>query len=161
MSWFSSKKPAGPKEPEPGKWVKDIRYNDYGMGMQGTTFLGTYHWEGPEPKDGVYPQNPAETPEGIAILKEIRNAAAAERERNIKYAAAEAARKLEEKKALRAKKLAECKTFVAKAEAEIAAEEAMAQRGGRRSTRRHRRFTAGPGLTVRRRRARKSKSRKA
>jgi hypothetical protein len=128
---------------------------DYGMGMQGKTFLGTYHWEGPEPKDGVYPQNPAETPEGIAILKEIRNAAAAERERNLAYAAAEAARMLEEKKAMRAKKLAECKTFVAKAEAEIAAEEAMAQRGGRRSTRR--RFTAGPGLTVRSR-ARKSKS---
>jgi DNA-directed RNA polymerase beta subunit len=76
---------------------------------------------------------PAETPEGIAILKEIRNAAAAERERSIAYAAAEAARMLEEKKALRAKKLAECKTFVAKAEAEIAAE---AQQGGRRSTRR-------------------------
>jgi len=144
MPWFSSKKPVGPKEPEPGKWVENVRYYDYGMGQQGATSLGTYHWEGPEPKDGVYPQNPAETPEGIATLKEIRNAAAADKKRINDYAAAEQTRMLEEKKALRAKKLAECKTFVAQAEAEIAAE---AQQGGRRSTRR--------------RRARKSKSRKA
>jgi len=163
------KKPA--PAPAVGKWVENVRYHDYGAGMQGETYLGTYHWEGPEPLNGIRPVNPAETPEGKARLEEIRTAAADEKKRNNAYAAAQQARWLEEKKAVRAKKLVECKAFVAQAEAEIASENPLTneqyrmaalqqQRGGRKGTRRRRRFTARPGLTVRRR-ARKSKSRKA
>ena len=85
------------------------------------------------------------TPEIAAENKARQNAQNAKVKTNRNaYAAAEQVRLLEEKKAARAKKLAECKAFVAQAEAEIAAE---TQQGGRRSTRR--------------RRARKSKSRKA
>lgn len=160
FSLFGFKKPA--PGPEVGKWVENVQYYDYGMGQQGETSLGTYHWKGPEPLNGKRPVNPAETPEGKARLEEIKAAAAAEKKRNNDYAAAQETRRLEEKKTARAKKLAECKAFVAQAEAEIAAENPLTndqhrmaalgsqlgQRGGRKGTRR-------------RRRAHKSKSRKA
>jgi hypothetical protein len=61
MGWFTSKKPA-----PVGEWVQDIEFTSSGMRE-----LGTYTWEGPEPPNGR-PQNPAETPEGIAALEEIR-----------------------------------------------------------------------------------------
>lgn len=76
MPWlFGSKKRTN--TPKVGEWVEDVREIDYGYGRTGKNYMGTYHWEGPEPATGR-PPNPAETPEGMARLQQIRNSKARE-----------------------------------------------------------------------------------
>jgi len=80
MAWlFGSKK----KEPA-GRWVEDVTVEDYGYGREFEKSMGTYHWEGPEPATGR-PQNPAETPEGMLRLQQIRNAARHSANSNARY----------------------------------------------------------------------------
>jgi len=134
FSLFGSKKPAPPTKEEIAAEMK----------AKGLVLI-TYKKSVPGQWGDYVMAEKWVTPEEAATYQAEQNAikATQNKSRNA-YAAAEQARLLEEKKAARAKKLAECKAFVAQAEAEIAAE---TQQGGRRSTRR--------------RRARKSKSRKA
>ena len=73
--------------PEPvGKWVENVQHFNYGGGMMGTVPIGTWHWEGPEPANGVRPPNPGETPEAIERrkMKAAQNAANKERS-NVEY----------------------------------------------------------------------------
>jgi hypothetical protein len=68
--------------PEPvGKWIENVQHFNYGGGMMGNVPTGTWHWEGPEPANGVRPQNPGETPEAIERrkMKAAQNAANKER----------------------------------------------------------------------------------
>ena len=70
-------------KPEEGRWVEYQRST--GFNQQGNEHFegtGKYFWKGPEPKNGIYPSNPGETPEGILRLKEM-NEEAAEREKRI------------------------------------------------------------------------------
>ena len=56
--------------PEPvGKWVENVQHFNYGGGMMGNVPTGSWHWEGPEPANGVRPQNPGEMPEAIERRK--------------------------------------------------------------------------------------------
>jgi hypothetical protein len=75
MGWFSFKK----AEPV-GDWVEDMEYVDGKIQL-----LGTYTWVGPEPPNGR-PENPGETPEGIAEREEILQNMAKEKRRAAKRA---------------------------------------------------------------------------
>jgi hypothetical protein len=130
MPWLlGSKKPVAPVA---GKWVEDVHETNYGMGQIARNYLGTYHWEGPEPANGR-PQNPAETPEGMARLQKIRNnkqaANAAEKSRWEREAKARAD-KAEESRV--------CKEACDAAVAELKARRASGASGGRRKTRKNR-----------------------
>ena len=72
MGWFTSKKPVY------GEWVEDESEMTTSQGFP--IGLGTYHWEGPEPPDGR-PENPGETPEGIAEREEIQRNMAKEKKK--------------------------------------------------------------------------------
>ena len=113
-------------------WVENVHETDYGMGQVAYRPLGTYHWEGPEPPNGR-PQNPAETPEGMARLQKIRNNKAASN-------AAEKARWAMEAKALADKQeeTRVCKEACDAAIAELRAKRASIASGGRRKTKKNR-----------------------
>jgi hypothetical protein len=129
MSWFRSKKPVAPVV---GKWVEDVDERNYGYGQIGRSFLGTYHWEGPEPANGRS-QNPAETPEGIARLEKIRNNKQAMNAEEKSRVERETKARLE-----RAEELRVCKEACDAAVAELKAKRASLASGGHRKTKKKR-----------------------
>lgn len=118
---------------EIGRWVENKRsigFNQYQVEhFKGN---GTYHWEGPEPSNGQRPPNPAETPEGIARLEQMK-------EENANRKIREAERRKEETRAQQ-NALDEdraCKTACAKAVEELRATRKSTQSAGRRKMKKY------------------------
>lgn len=124
MAWlFGSKKKEVAKV---GKWVEDFSEIDYGYGRTDKEYLGTYHWEGPEPATGR-PQNPAETPEGMLRLQQIRDSKVSNKA-NINARAV----RVQQERANKAEEDRVCHEACNAAIAELRARRAKA--GGRRKT---------------------------
>jgi hypothetical protein len=130
-------KPVPVPVPEPqGKWVENVQHFNYGGGMMGTVPIGTWHWEGPEPANGVRPPNPGTTPEFLAAKE-------ANRLRKIESNAAYAKSQEDRRKARDEKDEEErvCKKACDKAIADLRASRANAipaARTRKRSTRKQR-----------------------
>ena len=124
MSWFRAAAPS-----RTGQWVQDVYEIDHGYGRTEMKELGTYHWEGPEPDTGR-PQNPAETPEGLRRLQQIRNA-----NTRSKVNANSRARTSQQERANKAEEDRVCREACDNAIADLRARRATF--GGSRKTRKH------------------------